>query len=75
MDFKPQDLLFVIIFTLLLLKKDAKWFVIAGIISLVISIPLFSQWIFFTAQRLVYYSLAFFLIAVLLNLKTLRDNR
>ncbi len=75
MDFKPQDLIFIIVLALLLLKGDPRWFVSAGLISLVLSIPLFHQWIFFTAQHLVYYAFAFFLISVLLNLKAIRDNK
>ena len=75
MDFKPQDLIFLIVLALLLLKKDAKLFAYAGIISLIISMPLFAKWIFFTAQRLTWYSLAFFIIAVILNLVSFKKIR
>ena len=68
MDFKPQDLIFIIVLALLLLKRDARWFVATGLISLALSIPLFAKWIFFTAQHLVYYAFAFFAVAVLMNL-------
>ncbi len=73
MDFKPQDLLFIIVFLLLLIKRDPKFFVIAGLSCLVLSIPLFAQWIFFTAQRLVWFSFVFFVIAVLLSI--IKDSR
>ena len=74
MDFKPQDLLFVVVLILLFIKRDPKFFVWAGLISIFLSIPLFSQWIFFTAQRLTLYDFIFFAIAVVLNLIKLRHN-
>jgi len=75
MDFKPQDLLFILVFLLLLIKRDPRLFAIAGLSCLIISIPLFSQWIFFTAQRLVWFSFLFFSFAVILNLVKLRHNK
>lgn len=74
MDFKPQDILFVLIFTLLIPKRDPKFFVLAGLFSLTLAIPLFAQWVFFTAQRLVMYSGAFFLLAVFITLLSLRKE-
>ena len=75
MDFKPQDLLFIAVFLLLLIKRDPKLFAIAGLSCLALSIPLFSQWIFFTAQRLVWFAFLFFSFAVVLNLVKLRHNK
>lgn len=75
MFFKPQDLTFFIVLALLLLKRNTRWFVYAGLVSLALSIPLFAKWIFFTAERLTWYSAAFFLIAVLLNLTKLRHTK
>lgn len=66
MNLKPQDLLFLLAITILFMKREPKFFVWAGLISLLLSIPLFSQWVFFTAQRLSWYASAFFLIATLL---------
>jgi len=74
MDFKPQDILFLVILVLLLLKRDAKLFVWAGLVFLILSIPLFASWIFFTAQRLTWYAFTFFTIAVILNLIKTRRN-
>jgi len=71
---KPQDILFLIAVLALLIKKEPKWFVLAGILCLVAAIPLFSFWIFFTAQRLVYYAAGFFLLAVLFLLVQSRDK-
>lgn len=62
---KIQDLSFVVILVLLLLKRDSKLFVVSGIICLTLSIPLFYMQIFFTAQHLVYYSFAFILLSVI----------
>jgi len=61
---KIQDLSFLIVLAALLYKKDSKLFLISGLGSLILSIPLFYFQIFFTAQRLVYYGFAFILIAV-----------
>lgn len=75
MFFKPQDLTFFIVLALLLLKRNTRWFVYAGLVSLALSIPLFAKWIFFTAERLTWYAAVFFLIAVLLNLTKLRHTK
>lgn len=75
MDLKPQDLFFVLVFVMLLIKRDPRIFAIAGLICISLSIPLFSQWIFFTAQKLVWFAFLFFLTAVVLNLVKLRHNK
>ena len=75
MELKPQDLLFLGALVILFLKRDPKFFVIAGLICLVLTIPLFHQWIFFTAQRLIMYAFAFLFIAAVLNLAKLRHNK
>jgi len=74
MFLKPQDLVFIAIFVLLLLKRDARLFAIAGLFCLALSIPLFWKWVFFTAQRLTWYGGAFFLASIILNLITLRKD-
>lgn len=66
MDIKPQDILFVISIVILLYKKDYRLFIASGIFSLVISMPLFAKWIFFTAERLTWYSMVFFSVAIVL---------
>jgi len=63
---KPQDILFIITILFLLWKKNPKHFVVAGLICLALSMPLFHFWIFFTAQRLVYYAVGFFLFSIIL---------
>ena len=62
MEIKPQDILFIAVLVLLLIKRDPKLFVWAGLGSLILAIPLFATWTFFT-------------IAVLLNLFKLRHNK
>lgn len=72
---KPQDIAFIIILFIFLLIRKPKLFVVAGITCLLGSIPLFAKWVFFTAERLTWYAAAFFLIAILVNLYQLRDNK
>ena len=60
---KIQDIVFVLAFVFLIFKSY-KWSIIAGLACIVISIPLFALRIFFTAEHLIWYSVAFFLIAI-----------
>ncbi|MBI2032751.1 MAG: hypothetical protein HYT09_03870 [Candidatus Levybacteria bacterium] len=71
---KIQDIAFLIIIAILFSTRKPRLFVIAGISSLFLAIPLFQQWIFFTAQRLTWYAFAFFLIALILNIVSLRKK-
>jgi len=66
---KPQDILFIIIFLFFVYKKNSKWVTVAGLFCLLISIPLFAKWVFFTAERLTWYAAGFFLLAILINIK------
>jgi hypothetical protein len=63
---KPQDIIFIAILLILLFARKPQLIVIAGLTCLFLSIPLFSSWIFFTAQRLTYYAAAFFVVASIL---------
>lgn len=68
---KPQDIAFLLVVLVLLLIKRLrrpKVFVASGIVCLVLSLPLFALWIFFTAQHLVWYAAGFFLVAIILLL-------
>jgi hypothetical protein len=53
---KIQDILFVILFAILLLKHKENSFVLSGLICLLLAIPFFYFWVFFTAERLVCYA-------------------
>lgn len=63
---KPQDLLFVVVFLILLFLRKPRLLVAFGLGSLVLAAPLFALHVFFTAQRLVYYAGTFFLFAICL---------
>lgn len=65
---KIQDIAFFLVFVFLLLRQNPKWAAGAGLVSLALSIPLFSLWIFFTAERLTWYAAAFFLLSILIYL-------
>lgn len=65
---KIQDIFFLIVFIFLFLKGNPRLSAITGLSSLLASIPLFSLWIFFTAQHLVWYAGAFLLLAVMQSL-------
>ncbi|MBU1326620.1 hypothetical protein KKB64_05370 [Patescibacteria group bacterium] len=62
---KIQDIAFVVVFLILLFSKKPKAFVWAGLACLVLAIPLFAKWIFFTAERLTWYAAAFFLASII----------
>jgi len=63
---KPQDIFFIIVLAVLVWRKNPKFLVGAGLLCLILSIPLFHLWIFFTAERLVYYAAGFFFIGIIL---------
>ncbi len=64
---KPQDILFLIVWVGLLLVKQPRYYIWAGLASLVVSIPLFGMWVFFTAERLTWYAAVFFLTYIVLH--------
>lgn len=67
---KPQDILFIIVlFILILFKRSAKIATFAGLCCVIIAIPLFAKWIFFTAERLIWYGAGFFLLAIIYKVK------
>lgn len=72
---KPQDIFFVVLFLLVLLKKDSRVSMAIGIVCILLSIPLFSFWVFFTAERLTWYGAAFFLLTTVLQLKEVQKQR
>jgi hypothetical protein len=69
---KPQDVVFGIIFGLLLVKSESRWFIYAGLIAILVSIPLFAGWIFFTAERLIWYGAAFLVWACFMELRLVK---
>jgi hypothetical protein len=69
---KIQDIGFFIVLCFLLILRKDRWFIYAGLVSLLLAIPLFAKWIFFTAERLTWYAGAFFLVVTVSNLVSRR---
>lgn len=65
---KIQDGAFLGVLTILLVIRKPKLFVYAGLLCLVLAIPLFGGWVFFTAERLTWYAAAFFLFFIIISL-------
>ena len=65
---KPQDIAFLVIIVILLIKHNPRHYVFFGLTMLVLAIQLFAKWIFFTAERLTWYAAVCMLIAVVLLL-------
>lgn len=62
---KIQDGLFIVLFILLVWRKDGRTASLAGLLCLCIAVPLFHFWVFFTAERLTWYAASFFLLSAL----------
>jgi len=62
---KIQDILFIILFAILFLKYKKNSFVLSGLMCLLLAIPFFYFWVFFTAERLVYYAALLVLVEVI----------
>ena len=69
---KIQDLLFVLVFIFVFWRGSAKLATIIGLFCLVLAAFLFKFWVFFTAERLVWYSVALFLYSII---KQIYENR
>ncbi len=65
---KIQDLLFFLITVLLLTRKQKIVLVYAGLAALLLAIPLYSRWIFFTAERLTWYAGAWFFLFIIFSI-------
>jgi hypothetical protein len=72
---KIQDIVFFVVLALLILKYSPKFAIICGIACLLLSVPLFSFWIFFTAEHLTWYAAGFFLLAIILHLFEFKHER
>lgn len=71
---KIQDIVFFIILLILWFLPIRNKYVFAGICSLILAIPLFYFWMFFTAERLTWYAVALFFIEILVVVKTVKLN-
>lgn len=65
---KIQDITFLFSLGLLFALRRPVLFVWAGLGCLVLAIPLFATWTFFTAERLTWYAVAYFLMFILISL-------
>jgi len=65
---KIQDILFIVLFAILLFKHKENSFLSLGLLCLLFAIPLFYFWIFFTAERLVWYGVLLILVEVIFKL-------
>jgi hypothetical protein len=71
---KIQDIAFYVVLALLILKRSPNLAVFCGIAALLLSIPLFSFWVFFTAERLTWYAGGFFLLAIIFHLFKINER-
>jgi len=62
---KIQDILFLVAFLFLIFKRDSKLSLYFGLGSILVSIPLFYFQVFFTAERLIWYSFAFIVLSII----------
>ena len=65
---KIQDLGFLGLLVLLIYFKKPRLSAVAGLVCLIVSMPLFYFWIFFTAERLTWYAASFFLLSIIQTL-------
>lgn len=65
---KIQDIIFFVILAGILLTRKPRLLVISGLGCLILAIPLFAKWVFFTAERLTWYAAAFFFTFILISL-------
>ena len=61
---KAQDLIFLITILFIAWRRSSQLTIIIGLACLILAIPLFGFWIFFTAERLTMYAAGFFLLAI-----------
>jgi hypothetical protein len=72
---KIQDIVLIAVLGFLIYKRNPQLAVLTGILCLIFSIPLFSLWVFFTAERLTWYAGGFFLLSIIFYLVKLKDER
>jgi len=65
---KIQDIIFLVLLVILLFKHKENSFVAFGLGCFLLAIPFFYLYIFFTAERLVYYGALLVLVEVLFKL-------
>jgi uncharacterized membrane protein YobD (UPF0266 family) len=66
---KVQDVLFFLILGFFIYKRNPQWAAGTGLFFLLLAMPLFAKWIFFTAERLVWYAAGLFLLSIFIYAK------
>jgi hypothetical protein len=69
---KLQDVILVLIGCALLVKRDARVCFMAGLACILISIPFFASWVFFTGQRLLWYAAVYFMSGIIFSLRDMK---
>lgn len=72
---KPQDLAFFVILAILIWRRNARLAAGIGLVALIMAIPLFATWTFFTAERLTWYAAAFFFLSIILQLLQIKNKK
>jgi hypothetical protein len=67
---KIQHIAFFALLLFFIWKRNPRWTASAGLILLIISIPLFAKHIFFTAEAFTWYAAGLFLVAVFQNMSS-----
>jgi hypothetical protein len=62
---KIQDIIYLLFLIFVFINKKYNYLVSSGLVMLIIAIPLYYFWIFFTAQRLVMYAAFNFLVYIM----------
>jgi len=68
---KIQDVSFILVFLVVFWLRRPRLALMIGLLCLLLAIPLFKFWIFFTAERLTWYAAGFFLLAIIFLTKKL----
>lgn len=63
---KIQDIVFIVVLIVLCYVRKPKLITLAGLGCFVVAIPLYYQWIFFTAHRMVMYGAFLLFVSTLL---------
>jgi len=71
---KIQDILFLVVFAILLFKHKENSFVAFGLGCFLLAMPFFYLYVFFTAERLVYYGVILILVEVVLRISRKYTN-
>lgn len=72
---KIQDIGFLTLLFLVLWARSERLATGLGLLFLILAMPLFALWIFFTAQRFVIYAAAFFVLSITLQLVEIKRRR